>query len=329
MTDEKRLNCPGCDDELTRREFTKVVGGLALAGGLAPVFTPSRADAAPTPNSAAETVVKELYTSLTDSQKKTICFPWNHEKQHRISANWNITEPAIEDDFYTVEQRKMIEDIFKGVTSDDGFERFKRQMRDDYGGFGEYRIAIFGEPGTGKFQWELTGRHLTMRADGDSVENMAFGGPIVYGHGASDPKKNLFHYQTQKANEVFAALDPKQREQALLAKAPRESDVPLQGKSGEFPGISVGDLSSDQQELFESVVKVILSPYRPEDVEEALLYIKKAGGLKQLNMAFYEAGDLNNDKVWDIWRVEGPSFVWHFRGAPHVHTYVNIGLKKA
>ena len=38
-------------------------------------------------------------------------------------------------------------------------------------------------------------------------------------------------------------------------------------------------------------------------------------------------GDLKNDKVWDIWRIEGPTFVSHFRGAPHVHAYINVGLK--
>jgi hypothetical protein len=28
--------------------------------------------------------------------------------------------------------------------------------------------------------------------------------------------------------------------------------------------------------------------------------------------------------VWDNWRLEGPAFVWHFRGSPHVHVWVNI-----
>ena len=77
-------------------------------------------------------------------------------------------------------------------------------------------LLIKGEPGTGKFQWEMTGRHLTLRADGDSVENMAFGGPVVYGHGEESPKDNLFHYQTKKANEVFAALDTDQAKRALV-----------------------------------------------------------------------------------------------------------------
>ena len=43
-------------------------------------------------------------------------------------------------------------------------------------------------------------------------------------------------------------------------------------------------------------------------------------------MAFYQDGDLQSDKEWDIWRIEGPGMVWHFRGAPHVHAYINIGL---
>ena len=328
MSERPRIICPDCEGPLTRREFVRTVGGVALAAGAAPLFAvPRSASAAPTPKSAAETAVKRFYETLSDSQKKTICFPFEHELRHRISANWHVTEPQIGADFYTVEQRALIDEILRGVTSEDGYERLLQQMEYDDGGVNFYSVAVFGEPGTGKFQWLMTGRHLTMRADGDSAENVAFGGPIVYGHGEEDPKENLFHYQTKKANEVFGALDPKQRERALIANAPKESEVPLQGETGRFPGLPVGELSSDQKELVESVVKIILAPYRKEDVDEALAVLKSGGGFDKLRLAFYKQGDLNDDQVWDIWRVEGPTFVWHFRGAPHVHTYVNIGRK--
>ena len=326
---EKKLICPDCHDSITRRDFVRAVGGAALVTGAVPLLaTPQIAKAAPTPESAAETTVKRFYDSLTEAQKKVICFDFDHKLQHKIHANWQVTEPVIEDDFYSSEQRKLVEDIFRGVTSEDGYKRFQKQMEDDAGGFGQYSVAMFGQPGTGKFEWLMTGRHLTIRADGDSAENMAFGGPIIYGHQEEeDPQKNLFHYQIRKANEVFGALDTKQRKAALLPIAPQENKVPIQGQEGTFPGISVGRLSSDQQELVESVIKVILAPYRKEDVDEALALLKAGGGFEKLHMAFYQQDDLQSDKVWDVWRVEGPTFVWHFRGAPHVHTYINIGKK--
>jgi hypothetical protein len=304
--------------------FIQAVGGAALAGVAVPMFSNS-ALAAPTSSSAAETAVGRLFTSLSDKQKETMCFPFDHDLRKKINANWQITKPTVGSDFYTKDQQKIVDEIVRNVTSPDGYERLKKQTEDDSGGMSEYSMAIFGTPGSGKFQWELTGRHLTLRADGDSVDKAAFGGPIIYGHGEEDPKNNLFHYQTKQANEVFRALDPKQSEQALLKKAPSESAVPLQGEKGKFPGISIGELSPDQKKLVESTLKVILAPYRTEDVDEVMAILKATGGVDKLHMAFYQQEDLQDDKVWDIWRVEGPSFVWHFRGAPHVHAYINIG----
>jgi len=336
MTEDRRpSHCPDChDEEINRRDFVRKVGGIAIAGGLLPLATGGRPgfadDAKDKAKGAAETAVKRLYDTLKPEQKKVICFPFDHPLRTKINANWAITKTKIEDDF-SKEQQALIDEIFRGVTSPDGYERFLKQMEEDYGGLGQYHVAIFGEPGTDKFEFEMTGRHLTIRADGDSVENVAFGGPIIYGHGTGDSQKglpgNVFYYQTQKANEVFQALDGKQREAALLPKAPPEARVPVQGESGKFPGITIGQLSGDQKELVEKVMKIILAPYRECDVDEALAILKAGGGLDQLRMSFYESEDVGNDHVWDIWRLEGPTFVWHFRGAPHVHAYVNVAKK--
>lgn len=325
MNSDKRVICPDCDGAWTRRDFVKAVGGAALAAGLA--GPAGSAFAAPKATSGAETAAKRLYDSLTDEQRKAICFPFDHELRSRINANWEITKPKIAE-LFTKEQQVTIDEIFRGVTSPDGYERFIKQMEDDAGGIDQYHVALFGAPDSGKFEFEMTGRHMTIRADGDSVENVAFGGPIIYGHGAGDGDAglpgNVFYYQTKKANEVFAALDGKQREQALLPKAPPENQVPVQGAGAAFPGIAVGELSSDQKQLVEDVMKVLLAPYRQEDVDEAIAILKADGGFEKLHAAFYQSGDLGGDKEWDIWRLEGPGFVWHFRGSPHVHAYVNI-----
>jgi hypothetical protein len=305
---------------LGRRTFLR-----ASAATLAAASIPGRLFAAPTTSSGAESVVGELYATLTEDQKAQICRDFSDPLRSRVGANWHVTKPLIDNKFYSDTQRAMIEKIVRELTSTEGYDRLVAQMEYDDGGLGGYSIAIFGKPGEGQFQWLLTGRHLTLRADGNSLEKTAFGGPIVYGHGEeSSAKDNLFFFQTQKVNEVFAALDKDQAAAALLPKAPPESKVQPQGKNGNIPGVKVGDMSSDQKALVQSALKTILSPYRDEDGAESMAIIEAGGGIDSLRFAFYQQGDLENDKVWDIWRIEGPNSVCHFRGAPHVHAYIHI-----
>lgn len=323
--------CPGCEQAMSRRQFVRTVGAAAVAVGSLPVLAmPRQALAATTSGDVAQTALGRFYSSLAATQRQVICFPFEHELRHKISNNWAITEPTIRE-FFTAEQEALIDEIFRSVVSDDGYGRFHRQMGDDAGGIGNYHVALFGEPGSGKFQFEMTGQHLTIRADGDHDDQIAFGGPIVYGHAAGDSQPglpgNVFAHQTKRANEVFASLDGAQRKKALLTHAPFEGEVPVQGPTGHFPGIAIGELAEDQKDLVEQVSKVILAPYRQEHVDEALAVLKAGGDFDRLHMAFYRSHDLGHDMEWDIWRLEGPSFVWHFRGAPHVHAYVNIARK--
>ncbi|MCH7727411.1 MAG: DUF3500 domain-containing protein [Planctomycetes bacterium] len=322
---QSKENCPDCEG-LDRRDFM-AVAGTALAASSLPLIATSSASAAPTKKSAAESAAGRLFDSLTDDQKKVVALPFSDPRRHKISANWKVTAASI-GQFFSADQQEIIKEIVQGVTSGDGFERFMRQMKADAGGFEKYSIALFGNPKEDKFEFELTGRHLTLRADGNCVPGAAFGGPIVYGHGASgNSKGNLFAYQTNRANEVFKALDGKQREKALLKKAPKESAVQLRDDVDALPGIACSELMKDQKELVAATLRDILKPYREEDVDEVMEIVKAGGGMDKVHIAFYESGDLDNDKVWDVWRLESPNLVCHFRGAPHVHAYINVAKR--
>ena len=72
------------------------------------------------------------------------------------------------------------------------------------------------------------------------------------------------------------------------------------------------------------VLDVLLEPYRDVDRKEAAKCLAAQGGLDKCHIAFYQSGDLGNDEVWDIWRLEGPAFVWYFRGFPHVHSWIHV-----
>ncbi len=314
--------CPDCATQPGRRRFLIAAGAAVAAAAVPAVAIAAPQAARDAKNSDAEGAVRRLYDSLSAEQKTAAALAFDHPKATEISANWHIIPQKI-GEFYTADQQQIIQEILRGVTSQEGYDRFMRQMLDDDGGFKNFSCAIFGQPGQGKFEWVMTGRHLTVRADGQNIPDAVFGGPIVYGHGApGNQKANLFYYQTQMANEVFKALDGKQREKALLPMAPAESSIQL--KKAGLAGIAAGELSRDQKDLVRKVMGALLSPYRAADVKEALSSLEANGGLDRVHLSFYKNEDLGSDQEWDIWRLEGPTLVWHFRGAPHVHTWVNF-----
>ncbi len=283
-------------------------------------------------STTAETVVKSLYESLTDTQKEALAFSFEDPLRTKISNNWHITRPRI-GSFLDKNQNAMVKEIFLKAHSEEYAETVYNQVVHDSGkkGFEDSSIALFGEPGTGKFEFVLTGRHTTRRIDGDSVAGKAFGGPIFYGHAAdgfnegADHKGNAYWYQAKSANKVYQMLDGRQQEAALLDAEPADnaSTIKLKRQAGNLPGLSFADMTSDQQNGVKTVLSDLLLPFRDVDRKESMKLIEKAG-MENLHLSFYQEGDIGKDKVWDNWRIEGPHMVWYFRGAPHVHTWVHI-----
>lgn len=325
---------PNDISRVDRRRFVQTVGAAAVAASLPRVIRAgdSEKKAAKSP----ENLVEKLYNSLSETQRQQIVFPWDFTDDRgllrlHVSNNWHITEPKVNSDFFTADQQDLIEALFFGLYQPDWHPSLKKQLQDDAGGYGKQQsIAIFGEPGQDKFEFVMTGRHLTIRCDGDSTEHTAFGGPIFYGHAAqgfnekADHPGNVYWEQALKANALYQMLDGKQQEQALIDVQPEESDVGFRAEDNRFPGIRVSDLSSDQKEHLQKVLDTLLKPYRTSDQDEARACLDAQGGLDQCALSFYKEGDIGNDGVWDVWRLEGPSFVWHYRGSPHVHVWVNI-----
>ena len=323
------MQCPDCDS-VDRRLFLKTAAlgtaGAAIAAAVPKKFTGS-----------SETLVTTLYNSLSPEQKPKLVFPFDHPLRSKVDNNWHIVPQKI-GQFFTPEQQAMTEEIFRGLHNPDFIEKVLAHMKEDTKGVGlaDYAVALFGEPGTGAFEFVLTGRHCTARCDGDSVQGAAFGGPIFYGHQAGptfeekpEHPNNVYWYQAKRANEVFQALNGKQRELALVAEPRPEKateTVALKKKS-ELVGLPVSDMTRDQKHLVEKVLADLLMPFRKKDTDEAMRYIKEAGGVGSLCMSFYKNLDIGSDGVWDVWQLESPNMVWYFRGAPHVHTWVNIRAK--
>lgn len=321
---------------MDRRRFLKAssssLGMAAVAAN--PLFGTMANAAKKAKKPSSETLVATLFGSLNEQQREKICFPFDHPLRSEVKNNWYITKARVGEDF-TADQQAMVREIFMGIHSEEyAKEIFEAVAWDsDEEGLEDTSIALFGQPGQSKFEFVLTGRHVTRRCDGNSVDGAAFGGPIFYGHQAgnkdtepADHPGNAYWYQAKQANEVFQMLNGKQREMALLGQSRKEEGtktVTLTGKKSGLPGIPMTELMRDQKGLVRQVLSDVLAPFRKQDADEALKLVDQAG-FDHLHMAFYKNQDLGNDGIWDVWQIEGPSSLIYFRGAPHVHAYIHI-----
>jgi len=330
---------PCCEEnQFTRRSFLKNSAAFGTTAAFGGPLVGMAAEKKP-PESTSENLVTTWFKSLSEEQKKVMTFPFDHPLRSAVDNNWHIVKPRIGELFDT-DQQAMIREIFLKIHSEEYREKVMHQFVSDNrnrknpgkeAAFGSAAVAVFGEPGQGDFEFVFTGRHCTRRCDGNSVAGAAFGGPIFYGHASGgfdeepDHPGNIYWFQAKRANEVFQMLDGKQRDKALMDKGRREQKnktVVLTGKTTGLDGLSVSEMSADQKVEMRKVLGDLLAPFRKEDRKEAMKMIEPQ--FDHLHLAFYKNKDIGNDGVWDVWQVEGPSMVWHFRGSPHVHTWVNI-----
>jgi hypothetical protein len=323
--------------DLDRRTFLQGLSGSVLAAttwGLPKASLAARTD-------SAEALATELLRSLNDAQRAEVAFPWDHIDgdrgllRARVSANWNVTKPSVDSDFFTNDQRALIRATYEQLIDPAWHERYDRKQLDDAGGWGRHQsIAFFGDPATGLFQFLMTGRHMTLRAGGQADPRVAFGGPIFYGHATgtwwsgsfverSHHPGNVFFPQAVAATDLFDLLDGAQRERARITQVPEEFDITFSA-SGAQRGLPLSGLSRDQLEEAGRLIEILVEPFRERDRAQVSAALAAQGGLAASSLSFFEPWYRRGDDLWDGFRLEGPSLTWHFRGYPHVHVWAHI-----
>jgi hypothetical protein len=282
----------------------------------------------------AEALANLLYANLDDAQRGEICFEWNYcdpergELRRFIANHWQVTRPVIASDFFTVKQQALIRQIFRSLLDPEWHDLFVRQLADDTKGHAwgkDQSVAFFGDPRSGPWQFVLTGRHLTLRVG--STQGQVFGGPILYGHAATGYWEqarhpgNIFWPQAKAASRLYAMLDESQRKLAEVEALPEEHAI---GFETVPIGLPARLLSPVQMAHLDSVLQCLAAPFRCKDRAQIASCLARQGGAQALNLAFAHANRMSAPD-WDDWRLQGPSFVWHWRGWPHVHVWVNVG----
>jgi hypothetical protein len=282
-------------------------------------------DAVAAAAAAPETLAAELFKALPGRQRAYLVHPADSPMLRGVHANWEISPIRIR--ALDVRNKALVTEMIRRTLAPEAYDRVRNAMRDDSGGIHNYSIGFIGSPNDEgrRFQFVIAGRHFTLRIDGNYDDRIAFGGPIVYGHGEERrPEVNLWHGHVRQATAIFEALDPSQQLRALVDSDLPDEFNPIPRDPAAREGLPLAAMTADQLAFTRATMSAMLAQYGERNLAEALATIEHNGGWPALQLAFYRRADRNRDRLWDVWRLEGPGVLYYFRGTPHVHAYIHI-----
>jgi hypothetical protein len=342
MIEQQKVECPDCDT-LGRRDFLTLMGGTAvtLAGlefvpqlAAAQPATAQPAAAQPARSKPAESLIRELYESLTEAQRRQVVMPFDHRiGNSQTPARLGMYNASINANnigtVYTAAQKELNQRILRAICADEeGHRRVTRNGTfDNSRTFDNCGAHIFGNPmNNQQYAWVFTSHHLTVRCDGNSQPNTGFGGPMYYGHSTDGMSaRNVWFFQTQQVLNLWDALSETQRRQSLMSRDPGEQAASVQHRAAPYPGLRSADMTQDQKLLCQTVMRNLLAPFRREDADEVMDIVRRNGGMDAIHFGFYRDAQTPEGR-WKFWRLEGPGFVWNYRIHDHVHCFVNIAV---
>ncbi|MGB7217592.1 MAG: DUF3500 domain-containing protein [Vicinamibacterales bacterium] len=315
---------------MDRRTALKFGAGLSVAGGIGLLGGYQLLPPSPSPQlDGVDVLARQLLLSLDAEQRAEACVPYDHPL--RQYHNRGVMGGGRDILFgFSRRQRGILTDLMYAGLSQEGRTRVPEEFFMRWSGVHAMRVLICGEPAAPPYQIVLTGNHINLRLGGRSAEGAAFGGPQVYGDQRGNERPglpgNLYRDQFVLGLGILQNLDAAQRARAVLARAPVQTGIELQGRQGSFPGIPVSELALEDKALTQQLVDRIFATYPADDVAYARACLQANGGLDALSLSYYEHGEDGAITEGQVFRLEGPAAVLYFRGYPHVHAFVNIAM---
>ena len=284
-----------------------------------------------------DALAAQVHSGLSATAKKQACFAFDHPLRQVHNRGLWLGGASVNAATLNWDARRALSTLLRQQLSPEGFERLLSQYPSRISGVNYLNLLLFGAPGEGPWQMLLSGIHLNLRVasqipDSAAFGGPAFGGPVVYGDQRGNERDglpgNVFRYQMQTAHQLIAGLTPAQRGALRVAQAPPQTCIAVQGRDGRFDGLPVAELPLASRKLAHAVVAGILENYGEANAAHALECLNRNGGVDALHFADYDVdyqgGRHAGDRPSQVFRLEGAGAVFHFRGQPHVHAFVNV-----
>ena len=279
-----------------------------------------------------DALAAEVHAGLSTSARSQACFAYDHPLRQVYNRGVWLGGVTVSAATMGWNARRALTTLLREQLSTVGYQRLMSAFPSVFSGVNFLQLLLFGTPGRGPWQLLLSGIHLNLRVGSPVEEGTAFGGPQVYGDQRGNEREglpgNVFRYQMQTAHELITDLGPAQRAAIRVVQAPPQTCIAVQGRQGRFDGLPVAELPVRSRKLAQRLVTGILENYGEASAAYARKCLEQNGGIDALHFADYDldyqGGRHAGDKPSQVFRLEGPRAVFHFRGEPHVHAFVSV-----
>ncbi|MSU79103.1 MAG: DUF3500 domain-containing protein [Gemmataceae bacterium] len=264
----------------------------------------------------------KLFRSLNDEQKKQAVLEFSDKERYK-EVFPAAKRPGIPYSKLTAEQKAMIVDVIKSMTSEYGAQRCLEVTKETPEG--SRYLTFFGEPSDKKpFAWRVGMHHLTLVfAEFGSEKTNEFG-PLLLG---GNPAKTLWHEEEKIALALFAALSPEEIKKITEAnKGTSQGSGAAMGKAG----VKLSDLNEKARKLAVSLFEKRLAIFAADRRKVVDDIVKRDGGSENLRLAIWGAitkGHLDGGNYH--WRIGSEAIIcdWQTAGKNHLHMTLRGRLK--
>lgn len=302
-------------------------------------------------NETSEESLSALLSSMNETQRAHTFKDPQHPARQITNTIAVHTGPHI-GTLFNHQQQDRIRNIYRSMLSENGLKMFHDTVNLE-GKFTASNFTIYGKNSTplSELQIQINGGHYMLRKGNEEQSGYAFGGPISYGqqigNGRFMVEGNAFKAHGDALHQFHKLLSQEERQQAYLTTPPSELDIQPLGESELIPGLAIGTTSKEARHAAKVLLDRIFDAYDKKQTAAAWAALNEHGGLDEVRISmftdfgFYKNGgsysqssysqktDSQNANPSDlpyiqVWRLEGPNSVIHFKGYPHVHAYINI-----
>jgi len=293
------------------KKFVPICLSLLLIGVVV-IITPAARLA--TADETARAAAIKLFQSLSDEQKKSALKDFNDKDRYKEIFPAS-PRPGIAYSKLTAEQKAMIEDVVKGMTSEYGAQRcleIKKETPD-----GSCFLTFFGEPSAKTpFAWRIGMHHLTLIFAEFGGEKSNEFGPILLG---GNPVKTMWDEEEKLALEMYAALTADEVKSLTAATKGLSSNS---GASMGKGGVKISELNEKARKLAGQLLQKRLEVFSADRRKVIDDLIQRDGGVDGLRLAVW--GSITKpqkDGGNYHWRIGGDTVIcdWQFAGKNHIH----------